>query len=973
MARIVLDGEPIEIATDGASLLGVLRDQGRSVPSLCYHPRLGPLETCDTCLTLVDGKLVRACATALRDGMRIETRDPTVLSAREAAIARVTQDHEFACTICDRNNGDCELHNLAVATGVTHQDFRPKPYPIDDSNPFYSYNPSQCILCGRCVEACQDVVVNEVLHIDWTLNPPRVVWDHGTPIDRSSCVSCGTCATICPVDAMMEKSMRGRAGHFSDLAPVTRDRLVRWTKSASPDLTPLWVTSELEAATRSASIRRTKTVCTFCGVGCSFEVWTRGREVLKVLPKPESPANGIASCVKGKFGYEFVNSPNRLTEPLLRKGHEFVTADWEEALDRVAARFREIRERHGPDSIAVIATCTGTDEEAYLTQKFARQVLGTNNVDNCARYCQAPATTGLFRTVGMGADAGTIDDIERAELVMTIGSNAAEAHPVLAARVKRAQKLRGTKILVVDPRRHELAERADLFLSPRPGTDLVLLNAVARYILDQGWEDRTFIRDRTVNFEKFRDALERYTLDFAVTVTGLSREEIVRMAEMFHEARSACILWAMGVTQHQNGSDTSTAICNLLLVTGNFGRPATGGYPLRGHCNVQGVSDFGCLPTFLPGYERWDDPIARQRVEKEWGTPLPTKKGLTSTEIVDAILDGRIHALYILGEDKLLADADEAKVAKAFEKIDFLVVQDLFLTRTAQHADVVLPVAASLEKEGTFVSTERRLQRLYPAFPPLGHARTDGDIVIDLARRLGFAWEYPGAKEVLDEVARVAPIFAGASFARLEGFSSLLWPIAADGTDTPTLHLDRFHFPDGKAHFFPVDWSEPTATGPEFDLELDNGRLLEHFHWGNLTYETGGIRHKVPGTFVELSPSLAAERGVREGEWVRLVSSTGSLRARAHITERVRDRTLFLTLHDRGESAVNRLTSDVRDGPTTTPDYKGARVRLERIEPAGPIESPVAVSNPRGKPREPQRGVRVDAKWARPDYRFPGS
>jgi formate dehydrogenase major subunit len=972
MVRVVLDGQPRDSPNE-VPLLEFLRAQGRTVPSLCYHPKLGAVQTCDLCLVVADGKVVRSCATPVRDGMQIDASSPTVLAAQRAALERVAQNHEFACTICDRNNGDCELHNTALRMGLKQQSFQPKPYPIDDSNPFYVYNPSQCILCGRCVEACQDLVVNEVLHIDWSLKPPRVVWDQGASVDRSSCVSCGTCSTVCPVDAMMEKSMRGRAAHFSNVAPETRARLISWAKAASPNLEPLWISSEIEAATRSGSIHRTKTVCTFCGVGCSFEVWTRGREILKVLPTPESPANGVASCVKGKFGYDFVNSSNRLTEPLVREGDRFVTSGWDAALDRVAERFREIRDRYGPDSIGVIATCTGTNEEGYLTQKFARQVIGTNNIDNCARYCQAPATTGLFRTVGVGADPGTMADMEAADLVMTIGSNAAEAHPVLAGRLKRAQKLRGLRLIVVDPRRHELAERADLFLSPHSGTDLVLLNAVARYVIDQGWEDRAFITERTRDFEKFRDALARYTLDFAEEVTGIPRTEIVRMAEMFHAARSACILWAMGITQHQNGSDTSTAICNLLLVTGNFGRPGTGGYPLRGHCNVQGVSDFGCLPAFLPGYQKIDDPVARTRVEQEWGTPLPTKKGLTSTEFVDAILDGRIHALYILGEDKLLADADEAKVARALEKLDFLVVQDLFLTRTAECADVVLPVAASLEKEGTYVSTERRVQRLYRAFPPLGHARTDGEIVQALAQRLGHPWNYPGAKEVLEEVARVAPTFAGASFERLEGFRSLLWPIAPDGQDTPVLHTERFNFPDGKARFFPVDWTPPTPTDPEYDLALDNGRLLEHFHWGNMTYEDPGLTQKVPRTFVEVSPSLARERGLSEGTMVRLVSEVGAVKARVHVTDRVRDTTLFLSLHDRGEAAVNRLTRDVRDGPTTTPDYKGARVRLERIDGPGGLESPVAPSSPRGRPRSPQKGVRAEEKWAQAGYRLPGS
>ena len=972
MVRVVVDGAERDAPAD-LPLLESLRSSGVVVPSLCYHPRLGPLQTCDACVVLIDGKLQRACAVRPTEGMTVEATSPLVRSAQEGALDRVLSNHELACTICDRNNGDCELHNTALRMGVRRQSYRPKPYPLDDSGPFYVYNPAQCIQCGRCVEACQNVVVNEVLHLDWSLNPPRVVWDNGRSIDDSSCVSCGTCSTVCPVDAMMEKSIRGRAGHFTGLSPSARDHLVAWTKEASPDLGPLWLTSEVEAAARQGSIRRTKTVCTFCGVGCSFEVWTRGREILKVAPRPESPANGIATCVKGKFGYEFVNSPNRLTHPLVRVDDRFVERSWEYAIATVADRLRSIRDRYGPDSIGVIATCTGTNEEAYLTQKLARQVLGTHNIDNCARYCQAPATTGLFRTVGVGADAGTFVDIESADLVFTVGSNTGEAHPVLAGRIKRAQKLRGAKLVVLDPRRHEMAERADLHLAPNPGTDLVLLNAVAKYVIDQGWEDRAFIEGRTRDFDRFREALATYTLEFASTTTGVAVDQIVRFAELLHAARSACGLWAMGVTQHENGSDTSTAICNLLLVTGNFGRPGTGGYPLRGHCNVQGVSDFGCLPSFLPGYQKVDDAGARARIEAEWGRPLPTTKGLTSTEMVDAILDGRIHALYILGEDKLLADADEAKVRAAFERLDLLVVQELFRTRTAECADVILPAAASLEKEGTFVNTERRLQRLYRAFPPLGEARTDGEIVTEIANALGAGWPDWDPARVLAEAARVAPIFAGARFDRLEGFSSLLWPVAEDGQDTPVLHTNGFAFPDGRARFFPVQWTPPTDPGAEYDLAVDNGRLLEHFHWGNLTYEDPGITRKVPATFAEVSPGLAQARGLADGDWVRLVSATGAVRVRVVITERVQGSTVFLTLHDRDEAAVNRLTSDRRDPVTGTPDYKGTRVRLERLEDPRPDEPALPRSNPRGKPRIPERTLGVERKWARADYRPPGA
>jgi formate dehydrogenase major subunit len=967
MATIEVDGVPVDALPGDTVLTAILRGGGE-LPHVCFHPRLGPIQTCDTCLVDIDGRLVRACATEARDGLQVRADAERPRSARMERMLTLLRNHNLYCTICDKNNGDCELHATALRMGVGRHPFTRKPYAIDRTNPFFQYNPSQCILCGRCVQACQTVVVNEVLSIDWERSPPRVIFDRDSEINRSSCVSCGTCSSVCPVDALLETTMVGEASHFSRLPADTQQRLVDLSESTiSPS--GLWTISEIEAHARQGSLRRTKTVCTFCAVGCSFEIWTRERQILKVFPRPESPANGIATCIKGKFGWDFVNSPTRLTQPLIRRDGRFVEVGWDEAIEFVARRLLEIKQRNGPDAIGVIATCTGTNEEAYLAQKLARQVIGTHNVDNCARYCQAPATLGLMRTVGMGADSGNMDQIEAADLVMIFGSNTAEAHPVLAGKVKRAHKLAGQKLVVVDVRRHEMAERADLFVKPRPGSDLAVVNAVARYILDQGWEDRAFIEGRTDRFEEFRASLEPFTLEFASSVSGVPAETIIEVARMVHAARRVCILWAMGMTQHSAGGDGCTALCNLLLLTGNFGRPGTGGYPLRGHANVQGASDFGALPTFLPGYQPWDDPEAIRRVESEWNTPLPKQKGLTSTSMTDAMLDGRLRALYIIGEDKVLADADEERTARALSTVEFLVVQELFLTRTAQHADVILPGAASLEKEGTFVNTERRLQRLYRVMPPLGNSRTDFDITLAIANAMGAGWTYSGPREVLEEVARVAPIFAGASWERLEGYGSQLWPIRPDGTDSPFLYADRFAKPNGRAQFFPTRYTPPIEPSGEFDLMLDNGRMLEHFHWGNMTRLSPGIAAKVPEMFVEIPPDLARQRGIDTGDAVRVVNRSGeAVRAKALVTERVQGNTLFLGLHDPGALSANRLTSDRRDAPTGTPAYKEVPVRLERIEgPKG--ASPLPATNPRNGHRNPQPGVGVARKWQRIDYR----
>lgn len=970
MVQITVDGQPIE-SDASATILETLNRIGVEIPQICFHPGLGALQTCETCLVEADDRLVRACATPLKEGLRITTSSDRGRAARRVALDRVLRDHQLVCTVCDKN-GNCVLHSTVLKERIPTQAFRPKPYPADTSNPFYVYEPSHCILCGRCVEACQDVVVNEVITIDWKRNPPKVVWDHDAQINRSSCVSCGACVSVCPVDALMPKSMLGEAGFFTGLAQSTKDQFTQTVKELEPamgGLLPILAASEVEAQLRSSLVRKTKTVCAFCGVGCSFDVWTRGRKILQIQPRAESPANGIATCLKGKFGWDFVNSPDRLTTPLIRRGERFDPVSWPEAIRYIADRIQQIRAADGPNAIGLLANCTGSNEEAYLLQKLARGVIGTHNIDNCARYCQAPATTGLLRTVGIGADAGSFDDIAGADLVMTVGSNTAESHPVLAGKIKRAQKLHGQKLIVLDLRMTPMARRANLFVRPKPGTDLVFLNAVARYILAQGWEAKSFIEARTVKIDEYRAAIEPFTLEKAAELTGVPAEQIVRTATMIHEASSVCILWAMGVTQHQPGSETSTAISDLLLVTGNFGRPHCGGYPLRGHANVQGASDFGALPTFWPGYEPWDDPAVRSRYATAWGVPIPTTKGLTSTEMVDAIRAGSLKGMLIFGEDKVLADSHHADVAAALEKLELLVVCELFPTETTRYADVILPAASSLEKEGTFVNTERRIQRFHPALPPLGECRTELRIIQDLARALGAAWEYRSSEEVMREVAALVPYFAGVRYDRLEGYQSQRWPVAADGTESPYLYADRFQFPDGKARFYPPKWIPPLASDAEFDLYLNNGRMLEHFHWANLTSRNEGIMSKVPEMYIEVAPALAQERGLRDGDSVRLRSTSGAIRARVVVTDRVQGKVMWLGIHDRGENAVNRLTRSERDPTTKTGAYKELPVAMEKIpsDDESPA-SPLSLSNPRRYEGVPQQGVRVEEKWKRPEY-----
>jgi formate dehydrogenase major subunit len=961
--KIYIDEEEVE--TTGKNLLEGLINSGKEIPYICYHPKLGVIRTCDLCLVEVDGKVVRSCEIPLKENLRVSTHSQLVQKLRRRALEEILRNHELYCSLCENNNGDCLLHNLTKKMKIERQEFVPKPYEFDDSNPFYVYDPRQCILCGRCVEACQDVVVNEVIRIDWDMSPPRVVWDSGKKINESSCVSCGTCVTVCPVNALMEKTMLGEIGVFTGIGREKREKIVSLAKKFNPNIPLMMLLSDLESSIRMAGIKRTKTVCPYCGVGCSFEVWTKGRKILKVEPKPESPANGIASCVKGKFGWDFVNSHERLKRPLIKKGGEFKVVSWEEAMELISRKLKGIIDKYGSDSIGIIATCTGSNEEAYLAQKLARQVIGTNNIDNCARYCQAPATTGLFRTVGIGADSGDMESITKADLVIIIGSNTTEAHPVLAGKIKREHKLRGQKLVVIDVRSHEMAELADLFISPHPGTDLFLINAIAKYILDNNWENRDFIEKRTVNFGEYRESLRDYTLESAEKITGVPSEQIIQLAKMIYEANNVSILFGMGVTQHEMGSETATAISNLLLLTGNYGREGTGAYPLRGHANVQGVSDFGALPQYLPGYESVDDPEVRKKYEIAWNCKLPEKKGLTSTEMIDAILEGKIKALIVMGEDKVLADSNQTKVMKALERLELLIVIELFLTRTAKLAHVVLPAASVLEKEGTFVNTERRIQRFYKAFEPIGDAKADWEIIQMIARSLGANWSYKNPSEIMEEVSRLCDSFKGVKYERLEGFKSLLWPVKESGEDTRILYTEKFNFPDGKARFYATKWVKPPSLSKTYDLYLDNGRILEHFHWGNLTKRSKGLTDKFPEVIIEIPQEVARIKGINNGDLVIVKSRYGRAYARAIISERVSGQRVFMSIQGQGGDAVNLVTGDERDNYTKTPAYKEIPVMIEKIE--GESKNPLPFINYRHylKERVKQTGVKVEKKWER--------
>ena len=952
------------------------------IPQVCYLPPMGAIGTCDTCMVELDGQLVRSCGERVAVGQVVATVSDRADVAKREAFDRILENHNLYCTVCDNNNGNCTVHNTTAELDVQHQvrEYRKKPYTQDHSNPFYRYDPDQCILCGRCVEACQNVQVNETLTISWDSEMPRVLWDGKEEIEGTSCVSCGHCITVCPCNALMEKSMVGHTGYLTGLPPAVLDNMIDAVKGIEPSTgyPAILALSEMEAEMRHQRVKRTKTVCSYCGVGCSFDIWTRDRHILKVEPM-HGPANGISTCVKGKFGAEYMNSEDRLRKPLKRVAtptgaQTFVEIEWSEAIEMVRDNFIRIKNEHGPDALAFIASSKCTNEESYMMQKLARAVIGTNNIDNCSRYCQTPASKGLSRTVGYGGDSGSIQDIEIADLVIIIGSNTSESHPVLATRVKRSHKLRGQRLIVADIRRHEMAERADLFIRPNPSTDEVWLMAVTRHLIDTGRHDQKFINQWVNKWPEFQKSLEPYTLEHAEQVTGISVDQMKQIADEIAAAKNGtCILWAMGVTQHCGGSDTSTAACNLLLTTGNFKKPGTGAYPLRGHNNVQGASDFGSMPDIFSGYQKVDDADIRAKFEAAWGVTLPTTVGLDNRQMISAIHEGKLKSLYITGEDTITSDANAEDVGGALSMLDFLVVQDIFFSETCKYADLVLPASPSLEKDGTFVNTERRFQRLYKVWEPLGDSKPDWEIYKLIAESLGGAggWDYKHPSAVMDEVASLTPLFAGVSYERLEGYKTLQWPVALDGSDEPLLYTRDFPFPDGKAMFHPLEFVPPSEEGSEiYDLHLNNGRLLEHFEQGNMSYRVPGIKEITPNIFLEVSPELAKERGLESGQFVRLENQYGQIKVSVLITTRVQGKQMYLPMISTDE-AVNKLTSMHVDRATHTPAYKELSVKMTILPQKGP--SPLPRKNFRFGNRTPTDGVEVEKKWESQDYWLPGS
>ncbi len=679
--------------------------------------------------------------------------------------------------------------------------------------------------------------------------------------------------------------------------------------------------------------RTVRTTCGYCGVGCQLTLQVKDNMIYRTDSPFDAAPNYGNLCVKGRFGHDYLWHPDRLTTPLIRRNGHLEPATWDEALDLVAQRLSAIKRESGPDSISFLASAKCTNEENYLLQKLARQVIGTHNIDHCARLCHSSTVTGLVQAFGSGAMTNSITDITQAKAILAIGTNMTENHPVIALSIKKAVRQCGAQLVVADPRQIELANFATLHLQHEAGTDLALLNGLAYIILEEKLHDSAFIEARTENFQAWQAVVEEYPPDKVSQITGVPVDDLYRAARIYASHKPAAIFYTMGITQHTVGHQNVTAVANLAMLTGNMGIPGGGVNPLRGQNNVQGACDMGALPNVYTGYQRVTDETVRDRHAQFYGVEQPpARAGLTIPKMFQAAYDGDIRAFYFMGENPALSEPNVTHVLECLKAVDFLVVQDIFLTETAELADVVLPTAAFAEKEGTFTNTERRVQRVRQALALPGEARPDWQIIGDVARRLGADdWNYAHPAAIMDEIAEITPIYGGIRYDRLEE-EGLQWPCPTpDHPGTPILHVGKF--PRGLGYFSPVH-HQPAAELPddEYPFMLTTGRLLQHWHTGSMTRRVEGLNFLAPEERVEVNPQDAARLGIRDGDWIRVSSRRGSVTARVRVFDRPRPGLVFMTFHF-AEALGNVLTNDAYDPISNIPEYKVCAVRVEKVDP----------------------------------------
>ncbi|MHA1917378.1 MAG: formate dehydrogenase subunit alpha [Candidatus Ranarchaeia archaeon] len=675
-----------------------------------------------------------------------------------------------------------------------------------------------------------------------------------------------------------------------------------------------------------------KTTCVYCGVGCSITliVDKKKQRIVGASPYPNSVTDKGKLCIKGWNVYEYVQNKERLTSPLVRKKDKFEKVSWDEALDLIANKLTEIKNKNGPDNISIFGSAKATNEDNYIIQKWTRACIGTNNIDHCARLCHASTVTGLSKTFGSGAMTNSIDEFKHSEVVLITGSNTTHQHPILGANIVRAIKQDGTKLIVVDPRTIPIANFATIHLKQNPGTDVAWINGIINIIIENQLHDKQFIDTRTEGFEDIIRTVSQYTPEYVEEITGIPKGELVKAAFLFGNAKTASIIYSMGITQHISGTDNVVSLANLAMLTGNIGKPGTGVNPLRGQQNVQGACDVGGLPDVYPGYQKVNDPEKKEKFSKIWKATLSEKPGLTVVESFHEAVKGNVKAMFFMGENPVITDPNQNEVIKGLKNLELLVVQDIFLTETAKLADVVLPAASFAERTGTFTNTERRVQLINPAIDKIGDSREDWEIICEISNRMGYPMSYTGPKEIMDEIASVSPIYGGINYERIKDVG-LQWPcLDNEHPGSPILHVSSFA--RGKGKFFPIDFRKPAEeTDEEYPLILTTGRIYQHYHSRTMTKRTAVLEREEPEAFVEIHPEDAADLGIKKNDYVKVTSRRGSITVLVRITENIKRNTVFVPFHY-PEAPVNRLTNDALDPESKIPELKVCAVKIEKLE-----------------------------------------
>jgi len=886
--NFTIDGIKVTSAK-GKTILEAALENNIYIPNLCHHEDLKPAGVCRMCLVDISRrKPVVACMTPVEEGMVVTSENSHINMVRKMTLSLLLANHEGDCLTCSKE-GKCKLRELSSYVGISDEDMdrlrhSSRNIKKDESNPFFTIDMNKCILCGICVRTCAEIQGDSAIDYGFRGYDTVVSTLGNEDIVDSICVSCGECVVRCPTGALTVK----------DYKPPARE---------------------------------IRTTCTYCGVGCGVVLGVRGDTIINVEGDRDNVVNQGHLCVKGRFGYSFVNHPDRLTKPLIKKDGEFVESTWDEALELVASKFGGY-ESH---EMAVLSSAKITNEENYVVQKFARAVLGTNNVDHCARLCHAPTVAGLAQSFGSGAMTNSINEIPGAASMFAIGTNTTAAHPVIAAKMKEAVR-NGAKLIVANPKEIELCKFADVFLQHKPGTDVPLMMGMARVILDEGLEDKSFIKEATENYEAFRKSLETYDLEFVEMTTGVPADKIRKAARIYATNKPGGIFYAMGITQHTHGTDNVLATSNLALLTGNIGIESAGVNPLRGQNNVQGACDLGALPNVYPGYQKVTDLDAKKKFEAAWNCTLDSNNGLTHVEIFDAIDNGTVKALYQVGENPVLSEADANHVKEALEKIDFYVVQDIFLTESAMYADVVLPAASFAEKDGTFTNTERRVQRVRKVIPPVGESKSDWLIVSEIAKRMeapGF--EFSNSSEIMDEINRVTPSYAGITYDRIEK-NGLQWPCTSlDHEGTVYLHSGEFKTTTGKGRFMPLEYRESDELpDEEYPLILTTDRSLYHYHTSTMTRRVDGLNVLHEEELMMINSLDAGKLGIQDMEMVKIASRRGTTEVRAKVTDICPPGVVSMTFHF-FESPANELTNAALDPLAKIPETKVCAVKVTKI------------------------------------------